>query len=358
MSREGAILTDFWFNFTGGDGFHTQNDPTDWRIVYSESQGGAMQRTNVETRESRSIRPGPQNILNYADFYPPAPAAPAAKAPVPATKPAAALPSGRTGEAPAGQRGGQPAAAQAQTGQRGGQASWARFNWSTPIYLSPYNPGVVYTGAQHLFRSENRGDQWMIISPDLTTNDKTKFGERSGGKDKPTGGITSDVTGAETHCSIITISESAKRPDLIWVGTDDGNVQVTRNGGGTWTNVRPNFPPDLPKGMWCSRVETSHFDEGTAYVTFDGHRSDVFKPFVYKTTDYGKTWTDIAAGIPDGQPVYVIREDPKNKNLLFLGDWNSGPSSRSTPARAGRASSSTCPRSPSTTSSSIRATMT
>ena len=132
MSREGAILTDFWFNFTGGDGFHTQNDPTDWRIVYSESQGGAMQRTNVETRESRSIRPGPQNILNYADFYPPAPAAPAAKAPAPATKPAATLPSGRTGEAPAGQRGGQPAAAQAQTGQRGGQASLLRFNWSTP----------------------------------------------------------------------------------------------------------------------------------------------------------------------------------------------------------------------------------
>jgi len=316
MSREGAILTDFWFNFTGGDGFHTQNDPADWRIVYSESQGGSMQRTNVETREGRSIRPGPQNILNYADFYPPAPAA---KAPTPGTKPAAALPSGRTGEAPAAQRGGQQAPAQGQPGQRGGQASLLRFNWSTPIYLSPYNPGVVYTGAQHLFRSENRGDQWMIISPDLTTNDKTKFGERSGGTDKPTGGITSDVTGAETHCTIITISESAKRPDLIWVGTDDGNVQITRNGGNTWTNVRPNFPADLPKGMWCSRVEASHFDEGTAYATFDGHRSDVFKPFVYKTTDYGKTWTSIAAGIPDGQPVYVIREDFKNKNLLFLG---------------------------------------
>ena len=313
MSREGAILTDFWFNFTGGDGFHTQNDPADWRIVYSESQGGAMQRTNVETRESRSIRPGPQNVLNYADFYQPAPA--------PAAKPAAAgtgqrgqapaLPAGRTGEAPAGQ--------QAGGGQFGGQRSPFRFNWSTPIYLSPYNPGVIYTGGQHLFRSENRGDQWMIISPDLTTNDKTKFGERSGGTDKPTGGITSDVTGAETHCTIITISESAKRPGLIWVGTDDGNVQITRNGGNAWTNVRPNFPAELPKGMWCSRVESSHFDEGTAYVTFDGHRSDVFKPFVYKTTDFGKTWTNITAGTPDGQPVYVIREDPKNKNLLFLG---------------------------------------
>jgi photosystem II stability/assembly factor-like uncharacterized protein len=312
MSREGAILTDFWFNFTGGDGFHTQNDPADWRIVYSESQGGSMQRTNVETRESRSIRPGPQNIVNYADYYPPTPS------PAPGTKPAA-LPSGRTGEAPA-----KPAAVAPAGGQRGGpagggQRSTFRFNWSTPIILSPHNPSVVYTGAQHLLRSENRGDTWMILSPDLTTNDKTKFGANSGGTDKPTGGITSDVTGAETHCTIISISESPKRPGLIWVGTDDGNVQVTRNGGNTWTNVRPNFPADLPKGIWCSRVEASHFDEGTAYATFDGHRSDVFKPFVYKTADYGKTWTKITDGIPDGQPVYVIREDPKNKNLLFLG---------------------------------------
>jgi photosystem II stability/assembly factor-like uncharacterized protein len=343
MSREGAILTDFWFNFTGGDGFHTQNDPTDWRIVYSESQGGSAQRTNVETRESKSIRPGPQNVVNYADFYPPAPAAPApapgalpsgrageapAKPAVPPAKPsaaapagggqrgqAAALPSGRTGVTPAGQQtgGGQFG------GMGGGARSTFRFNWSTPIYLSPHNPSIVYMGGQHLFRSENRGDTWMIISPDLTTNDKTKFGVNSGGTDKPTGGITSDVTGAETHCTIISISESPKRPGLIWVGTDDGNVQITRNGGVAWTNVRPNFPADLPKGIWCSRVEASHFDEGTAYATFDGHRSDNFKPFVYKTTDYGKTWTAIAVGIPDTHPVYVIREDFRNKNLLFLG---------------------------------------
>jgi photosystem II stability/assembly factor-like uncharacterized protein len=309
MSREGSILTDFWFNFTGGDGFHTQNDPIDWRIVYSESQGGAAQRTNVETRESRSIRPGPQNTLNYAEYYPPT------AAPAPAAKPATAGQRGDQQAAAAAQRGGQAAA-----GQRGGRgSSLLRFNWSTPIYLSPHNPSVVYMAAQHLFRSENRGDTWMIISPDLTTNDKTKFGANQGGTDKPTGGITPDVTGAETHCTIISISESPKRPGLIWVGTDDGNVQITRDGGNTWTNVRPNFPADLPKGMWCSRVAASGFDEGTAYATFDGHRSDVFKPFVYKTTDYGKTWTAIAAGIPDGQPVYVILEDPKNKNLLFLG---------------------------------------
>jgi hypothetical protein len=153
----------------------------------------------------------------------------------------------------------------------------------------------------------------MIISPDLTTNDKAKITQA-----KPTGGITPDVTGAETHCTIITVSESPRLPGLIWAGTDDGNVQVTRNGGVTWTNVRPNIK-GVPPGIWCSRVEASRFDEGTCYATFDGHRSDDFRPYVFKTADFGKTWTAIAAGIPDGQSVYVIREDPVNKSLLFLG---------------------------------------
>ncbi len=327
MSREGMILTDFWFNFTGGDGFHTQNDPTDWRIVYSESQGGSAQRTNVETRESRSIQPRPNNVINYKDYYPETPA-PAAQAGQRAGQRAGGQ------QAAQGQRGGQQAAA----GQRGGagqpqatpESGFAqmgpggirspfRFNWSTPIFLSPHNPSIVYMGGQHLFRSEDRGDHWMIISPDLTTNDKAKFGARDGGTDKPTGGITSDVTGAETHCTIITVSESSKTPGLIWVGTDDGNVQVTRNGGVAWTNVRPNFPADLPKNLWCSRVTASNFDEGTCYATFDGHRSDNFKPFIYKTTDYGKTWTSLANNLPDGQPVYVVIEGLKNKNLLFVG---------------------------------------
>ncbi len=286
MHREGAILTDFWFNIGGGDGFHTQNDPTDWRIVYGESQGGAASRTNVETRESRSIRPTPQNTVNYRDFYsaaPPAPAAPAA-------------------------------------GQRGGQqgASPLRFNWSTPIYLSPHNPSTVYFGGNHLFKSVDRGDRWQIVSPDLTTNDKDKLGPRQGGNMKATGGMTIDDTGAELHCTIITISESPLRPGLIWVGTDDGNVQVTRDGGTTWANVRANVP-GVPKGTWVSRVEASRTGEGTAYLTFDGHRSDDFKPYVFVTKDFGKTWASLANGIPDGQPVYVIREDPKNANLLFLG---------------------------------------
>jgi hypothetical protein len=195
----------------------------------------------------------------------------------------------------------------------GRQAGPFRFNWSTPIVLSPHNPRTVYFGGNHLFRSLDRGDKWMIISPDLTANDKSKYAP-----EKPSGGITRDVTGAETHCTIITVSESPLVPGLIWAGTDDGNVQLTRNDGAAWANVRAAIP-GVPKGIWVSRVEASHFDAGTCYVTFDGHRSDNFHTYVFKTTDYGKTWTNLMANLPDGQPVYVIREDLKNKDLLFLG---------------------------------------
>jgi len=305
MHREGQILTDFWYNIGGGDGFHTQNDPQDWRTAYVESQGGAIQRVNVETRDSKQIRPTPMSVVNYKDFYPPPPPekkAPAAKpVPKPGAKPG-----------PAGQEGGGP------QGMRQNQGP-LRFNWSTPIVLSPHNPGTVFMGGQHLFKSVDRGDHWMIVSPDLTTNDSTKYApkDRPAGPG-PTGGMTPDVTGAETYCTIITISESPRVPGLIWVGTDDGNVQLTRNGGVTWTNVRANIK-GVPPGLWCSRVEASHFDDGICYVTFDGHRSDDFHPYVFKTADFGKTWTAIAAGIPDGQSVYVIREDPVNRNLLFLG---------------------------------------
>jgi photosystem II stability/assembly factor-like uncharacterized protein len=328
MHREGQLLTDFWYNIGGGDGFHTQNDPQDWRTAYVESQGGAIQRVNVETRESKQIRPTTLNVLNYKDYYPPAPPdkkAPAAKpgakpeAKAPAAKPEAAAP-------PADPQ----AAMRAQMQQQRGPF---RFNWSTPIVLSPHNPQTLYFGGQHLFRSTDRGDHWMIISPDLTTNDKTKYAPENPPKGPgPTGGITPDVTGAETYCTIITVSESPRVPGLIWVGTDDGNIQVTRDGGASWTNITAQFydpktgkpKPGVtgarfPAGLWCSRVEASHFDEGTCYATFDGHRSDDFRPYVFKTTDFGKTWTAIAAGIPDGHSVYVIREDLVNKNLLFLG---------------------------------------
>ncbi len=286
MHREGVILTDFWYNIGGGDGFHTQNDPTDWRIVYGESQGGALQRTDVETRLSRGIAPrGPNNILNYNEYY-------------------------AAGTAGQGGRGGAPGQA-GGPGQGGRAGSPLRFNWSTPILLSPHNPETMYLGGNHLYKSLDKGDHWQMISPDLTTNDRAKYGQ-------PNGGLTPENTGAETYCTIITIAESPLTPGLLWVGTDDGNVQLTRNGGATWTNVRDNVP-DVPKNLWVSRVEASHFNDGTCYLTFDGHRSDNFKPYVFKTTDYGRTWTNISGNLPENGPVYVIREDPKNKNLLFLG---------------------------------------
>jgi len=316
MSREGQILTDFWYNIGGGDGFHTQNDPEDWRTAYVESQGGAMQRVNVETRDSKQIRPTQANIVNYKEYYPPAPPEKKAPAGKPGAKPAA-KPEAKPGAAAPEERGLMMRREQGPL----------RFNWSTPILLSPHNPETLYVGGNHLFKSVDRGEHWMIMSPDLTTNDKDKYSPK-----KPSGGITVEDTGAERYCTIITISESPRVPGLVWVGTDDGNVQLTRNDGVTWTNITASFydpktgkpKPGVtgarfPAGLWCSRIEASHFDDGTCYVTFDGHRSDDFRPYVFKTTDFGKTWTSIAAGIPDDHPVYVIREDPVNKSLLFLG---------------------------------------
>jgi hypothetical protein len=186
-----------------------------------------------------------------------------------------------------------------------------RFNWSCPIIISPHDPSTVFFGGNFLFKTMDRGDSWEIISPDLSTQDPVKI-------DRKTGGLTADVTGAENHCSIITVSESPLIPGIIWVGTDDGNVQLTKDGGKNWTNVRANFK-GVPDGIWVSRVEASHYDEGTCYVTFDGHRSDNFMPWVFRTTDFGQTWMSISSNLPEGQVAYVIREDRKNKNLLFLG---------------------------------------
>ena len=269
-----GILTDHWFRIGGGDGFYSQVDPNDWRTVYVESQQGKISRVNIETRESRSISPRKSNIINYEEYV---------------TKYSLDL--------------------QEKAGW--GKDNPFRFNWSCPILPSSHFPNTVYFGGNFLFKTRDRGDSWEIISPDLTTQDQVKI-------DRKTGGLTPDVTGAENHCSIVTIAESPLRPEVIWTGTDDGNVHVTQNSGKTWTNVRSNFK-GVPDGIWVSRVEASHYEAGTCYVTFDGHRSDNFKPWVFKTTDFGKTWMNIGGGIADGQVAYVIREDPINRNLLFVG---------------------------------------
>jgi hypothetical protein len=180
------------------------------------------------------------------------------------------------------------------------------------VIVSLHNPRTIYFGGNHVFKSVDRGDAWQIISPDLTTNDPEKRNSSD------SGGLTHEVTGAENHCTIISISESPLDVSILWVGTDDGNVQVTQDSGANWINVRPNIK-DVPPGIWVSRVEASHFHKGAAYITFDGHRSDDFTPYLYKTTDFGVTWANIAGNIPDGHSLYVIKEDFKNENLLFVG---------------------------------------
>ncbi len=186
-----------------------------------------------------------------------------------------------------------------------------RFNWNTPIFVSP--TGTVYIGAQFLFRSTDHGQTWERISPDLTTNDPAKQ------QQELSGGVTVDNSYAEMHTTIYAIAESPKNANVVWVGTDDGNVQITRDGGKSWTNVVANIP-GLPKNAWVTSVDPGHFDEGTAYATFDMHTFGDMRPYAYRTADYGKTWTAVLS--PDG-PVrgyaHVIKEDLVNRDLLFLG---------------------------------------
>jgi len=261
-----GILGDHWFKFHSGDGFHTTVDPDDWRIVYTETQNGGVRRLDAEFRQvGGSVRPTPATIVNHADV----------------------------------------------TAREGGAPSF-RYNWSSPLILSPHDSKIVYLGSNYLFRSPDRGESWEIISPDLSTKDPElisgpapAMGERGG---------------AETHGTLISVVESPVRAGTIWAGTDDGNVQVTRDGGRSWTNVRDNLPLSaVPARTWVSRVEPSHFDPATAYVSFDGHRSDNPRPYVFKTTDFGRTWTNVTANLPAAQPVYVVKEDLKNPNLLFAG---------------------------------------
>ena len=180
--------------------------------------------------------------------------------------------------------------------------------------LSHHDPSTVYLGGDRLFKSTTRGDTWTA-SPDLTKN--------IGRNDRPIMGVAgtapmaSKHDGAASYSNIVTIGESPLVPGIVWVGTNDGNVQVSRDGAATWTNVVGNIK-GVPAETHVSRVEPSDFDAGTCYVSFDGHRTDDHKPYVFVTRDFGQTWTSIAANLPEGN-VNVIKEDPKNRNLLYLG---------------------------------------
>jgi photosystem II stability/assembly factor-like uncharacterized protein len=186
-----------------------------------------------------------------------------------------------------------------------------RWNWNAPMAISAHQPDRFYMGSQYLHKSEDMGDTWEIISPDLTTNDPAKQNQED------SGGLSMDNSGAENHTTIFTIAESTLDENVIWVGTDDGNVQVTKDGGKTWTNTVANIP-GLPKNTWCYHIEASVFDKGTAYAVFDGHTMNDMTPYAFKTTDFGKTWTNI---ISDDVVGFArnIQEDYENPDLLFLG---------------------------------------
>jgi len=186
-----------------------------------------------------------------------------------------------------------------------------RFNWNTPIMTSPTNPNTLYVGAQYLYRSKNKGQTWEKISPDLTTNDKKKQ------EQEKSGGLSVDNSGAENHCTIFSICESPKEENIIWVGTDDGNVQVTTDGGKTWAKVNGAIG-GMPAGTWCSSIEASSYDKNTAFATFDGHATGDMKPHVYKTTNLGKNWTSVTTNDIKGF-AHKVKQDTKNENLLFVG---------------------------------------
>lgn len=186
-----------------------------------------------------------------------------------------------------------------------------RFNWNTPIMTSPTNKNTLYVGAQYLYRSKNKGQTWERISPDLTTNDKKKQ------EQEKSGGLSVDNSGAENHCTVFTIADSPLDENIIWVGTDDGNVQVTKDGGKTWAKVNSSIT-GMPAGTWVSSIDASKYEKNTAFATFDGHATGDMKPHVYKTTDLGKTWKSITTADVKGF-AHKVKQDIKNENLLFIG---------------------------------------
>lgn len=190
-----------------------------------------------------------------------------------------------------------------------------RFNWEFPISISPHDHNKVYAGSQYVHVTTDQGHSWKIISPDLTRNDKSRMGF--------SGGLTGDNIGVEYAGVVFAIAESPKQAGVIWAGTNDGLVQVTRDSGQHWTNVTANIP-GLPEWGTVSNIEPSHFDAGTAYITVDLHQVNNRDPFVYKTSDYGQTWTKIVAGVPPSMLSYAhcVREDPDRRGLLFLGTEN------------------------------------
>jgi len=328
QTRSGAGITNAdWFRTGGGDGFYSQADPTDPNILYSESQNGAMSRIDLRTGRSQSIRPrlaarrgggggrgqGGGGGGGGAGRGGDAPAANAAAADQQAAIQAIIAAGGFGGG------GGAAFATSNDVVPAPAENDQYRFYWNTPIILSPHNPRLIYTAGNRLFKSLDRGDTWTA------TIDLTKHIDRNtlsimgvSGKDP----MASKNDGYTSYGYVVTVGESPLVPGILWAGTDDGNVQVSRDGGSTWTNVAKNVATLADKAgelYHITHVEPSHYDAGTCYLSVDGHRFDDLKPYVYVTRDYGATWTSVVGNLPAVGNVNVIREDPRNKDLLYAG---------------------------------------
>ena len=255
-SAGGGITEGDWYDLGGGESGWIAPDPRDSQIVYAGSYDGLITRQDHHTSQSRNINAWPDNTMGY-----------------------------------------------------GVEAMKYRFQWSYPIAFSPHDPKTLYIGANVLLKTTNEGQSWDVISPDLTRNDKSKMGT-SGGP------ITQDNTSIEYYCTIFTFMESPVAKGVIWTGSDDGLVQVTRDAGKNWTNVTPK---DMPEWIQINSIDASAHDAGTAYVAATMYKSDDFRPYLYKTSDYGKTWKKIVNGIPANAFTRVIREDPNHKGMLVAG---------------------------------------
>lgn len=251
-----SISEDDWEETAGGESAHIAVDPKNDDIVYGGSYDGFLTRVNHKTGTVRAVNVWPDNPMGA-----------------------------------------------------GVEAMKYRFQWNFPIMFSKHNPNKLYTFSQHVHVTENEGQSWQVISPDLTRNDPEK--QKSSG-----GPITQDNTAVEYYCTIFAVNESPLKEGVLWVGSDDGLIHVTQNGGQSWENVTPK---GMPEWMMINSVEPSAFDAGTCYVAGTRYKLGDFAPYLYKTTDYGKTWTKITNGINSEHFTRVVREDPKQKGLLYAG---------------------------------------
>ncbi len=245
-----------WESTAGGESAHIAVDPENPEIVYGGSYDGFLTRYNHDTGTVRSVSVWPDNPMGH-----------------------------------------------------GAEDMKYRFQWNFPIFFSPHDPNKLYTASNHLHVTTNEGENWEVISPDLTRDDPSK--QKSSG-----GPITQDNTSVEYYCTIFAAAESPVTPGLIWTGSDDGLINVTRDGGKNWTDVTPK---GMPEWMMINSVEPSVFDPGTCYVAGTRYKLGDFTPYLYKTTDYGATWKKITNGIPSEHFTRVLREDPKQKGLLYAG---------------------------------------